>query len=216
MEKDYSNYKNIYITDGLGFIAINLIFKLLEDPFNLIFVIDNEVYGSRQKILQKNNLINPRVHISYLNICNTSELIKDIEIQLAIYHLTKIDEIYHLVGIASPIWYKIYPEETLDVSYISTKNIFNIAHKYNSKVLIYSSPQNKDYFGNVNCYDEGKRIMETLAYTFQKKYNLDIKIVRIFNTYALYDGRVIPSFIKSYLQDLLFLITKHKHGLLII
>ncbi len=222
-KKDYNNYKIIYITGGLGFIGINLIFKLLEDPLNLIFVIDNEVYGSRQKILQKNGLINhQRVHISYLNICNTSELSETIETQLAVYRLQKIDEIYHLAGIASPIWYKIYPEETLDVSYIGTKNIFNIAHKYHSKVLICSSsevygdpsisPQSETYFGNVNCYgerscyDEGKRIMESLAYTFQKKYNLDIKIVRIFNTYGPYmnidDGRVIPSFIKSYLQDL--------------
>lgn len=223
IRKDYSNYKIIYITGGLGFIGMNLIFKLLEDPYNLIFVIDNEVYGSRQKILQKNTLMNhPRVHISYLNICNTEELCEDIQTQLAIYHLKKIDEIYHLAGIASPIWYKIYPEETLDVSYIGTKNIFNIAHKYHSKVLICSSsevygdpessPQSETYFGNVNCYgerscyDEGKRIMESLAYTFQKKYHLDIKIVRIFNTYGPYmnidDGRVIPSFIKSYLQDL--------------
>ncbi len=217
------NNKIIYITGGLGFIGMNLIFKLLEEPNNLIFVIDNEVYGSRQKILEKNGLINhPRVHISYLNICNNIELIKNIEIQLAIYDLHKIDEIYHLAGIASPIWYKIYPEETLDVSYIGTKNIFNIAQKYDSKVLICSSsevygdpsisPQQEDYFGNVNsygdrsCYDEGKRIMESLALTFQRKYNLDIKIVRIFNTYGPYmnidDGRVIPSFIKSYLQNL--------------
>lgn len=221
--KDYSNYKSIYITGGLGFIGMNLIFKLLEDPFNLIFVLDNEVYGSRQKILQKNGLLNnERVHISYLNICNTNELFENIELNQSIYKLNTIHKIYHLAGIASPIWYKIYPEETLDVSYIGTKNIFNIAQKYHSKVLICSSsevygdpehsPQNESYFGNVNCYgerscyDEGKRIMETLAYTFQKKYQLDIKIVRIFNTYGPYmnidDGRVIPSFIKSYLQDL--------------
>ncbi len=221
-KKNYKNYKIIYITGGLGFIGINLIFKLLEDPLNLIFVIDNEVYGSRQKVLQKCGLINhERVKISYLNICDTNELFENIQIDLSIYHLNKIDEIYHLAGIASPLWYKIYPEETLDVSYIGTKNIFNLAQKYNSKVLICSSsevygdpehsPQSETYFGNVNpygersCYDEGKRIMESLAYTFQRKYNLDIKIVRIFNTYGPYmnidDGRVIPSFIKSYLQD---------------
>ncbi len=217
------NKKVIYITGGLGFIGINLIFKLLEDPDNIIFVIDNEVYGSRQKILQKNGLINhPRVNISYLNICDKSKLFENIETQLALYNLNKIDEIYHLAGIASPIWYKIYPEETLDVSYIGTKNIFNISQKYKCKVLICSSsevygdpaisPQCESYFGNVNsygersCYDEGKRIMESLALTFQRKYNLDIKIIRIFNTYGPYmnidDGRVIPSFIKSYLQDL--------------
>ncbi len=216
------NYKIIYITGGLGFIGINLIFKLLEDPFNLIFVLDNEVYGSRQKVLQKSGLINhDRVKISYLNICNTSTLFENIELDQSIYKFNKINEIYHLAGIASPIWYKIYPEETLDVSYIGTKNIFHLAKKYNSKVLICSSsevygdpehsPQNETYFGNVNpygersCYDEGKRIMESLAYTFQQKYNLDIKIVRIFNTYGPYmnidDGRVIPSFIKSYLQN---------------
>ncbi len=223
------NYKIIYITGGLGFIGINLIFKLLENPLNLIFVLDNEVYGSRQKVLQKCGLMkHKRVKISYVNICDTNELfeniqldLENIQIDLSIFHLNKIDEIYHLAGIASPIWYKIYPEETLDVSYIGTKNIFNIAKKYNSKVLICSSsevygdpehsPQSETYFGNVNCYgerscyDEGKRIMESLAYTFQRKYNLDIKIVRIFNTYGPYmnidDGRVIPSFIKSYLQN---------------
>jgi UDP-glucuronate decarboxylase len=216
------NHKIIYITGGLGFIGINLIFKLLEDPLNLIFVLDNEVYGSRQKVLEKSGLINNnRVKINYLNICNTAELFKNIELEQSIHQFHKIHEIYHLAGIASPLWYKIYPEETLDVSYIGTKNIFNFAKKYNSKVLICSSsevygdpehsPQSETYFGNVNpygersCYDEGKRIMESLAYTFQRKYNLDIKIIRIFNTYGPFmnidDGRVIPSFIKSYLQD---------------
>ncbi len=208
--------KSILITGGLGFVGINLILRLSKDKNNKIIIVDNELYGSRKKIIEKSGIDkNQNIKIVNMDICK-SEFITEM------LSYEKIDEIYHLAAIASPIWYKIYPEETLDVSYIGTKNVFIIGKHFDSNILICSSsevygdaqisPQNESYFGNTNsygersCYDEGKRIMESLAYTYQKKYNMKIHIIRIFNTYGPYmnieDGRVIPSFIKSYLHHL--------------
>ncbi len=214
--------KVIFVTGGLGFIGINLILRLLRDDEDVeILLVDNDIYGSRRATFEQTPLAHhSRIHFYGMNICDPSFIYN-------IFGICKtngwntIHEIYHLAAIASPIWYKIYPEETLDVSYIGTKNVFEIGKKYNSKIMICSSsevygdaqicPQKEDYFGNTNsygeraCYDEGKRIMEALAYTYQKKYDLKIHIIRIFNTYGPYmnieDGRVIPSFIKSYLQN---------------
>lgn len=212
----FNKMKHILITGGLGFVGVNLILRLLKDNNNFIIIVDNELYGSRKNIITKNGFDkNHNIRILYIDICK-DEFINEI----LLYE--KIDEIYHLAAIASPIWYKIYAEETLDVSYIGTKNVFTIGKHFDSNILICSSsevygdaqisPQNETYFGNTNsygersCYDEGKRIMESLAYTYQKKYNMKIHIVRIFNTYGPYmnieDGRVIPSFIKSYLLHL--------------
>ncbi len=208
--------KHILITGGLGFIGINLTLRLLEDPSHHITIVDNLTYGSRASILKKCGLEkHERVKIFYMDICDPS--FQDLFMK---EEYIPIQEIYHLAAIASPIWYKIYPLETLDVSYIGTKNVFEIAKKYNARVMICSSsevygdaqisPQSESYFGNTNsygeraCYDEGKRIMEALAYTYQKKFDMRIHIIRIFNTYGPFmnieDGRVIPSFIKSYLH----------------
>ncbi len=208
--------KTILIAGGLGFIGINLILRLLKDEENFIIVVDNQLYGSREKEIKKSKILESgRVKIEYRNICDRSWVEE-------VCKYEKIDKIYHLAAIASPIWYKQYPQETLDVSYIGTQNLFEIGRKYDAKVLICSSsevygdphisPQHEEYFGNTNpygersCYDEGKRIMETLAYTYQKKYQMKIHIIRIFNTYGPYmnieDGRVIPSFIRSYLNQL--------------
>jgi UDP-glucuronate decarboxylase len=215
--------KSILITGGLGFVGINLVLRLSKDENNKIIIVDNELYGSRKKIIEKSGIHkNENIKIINMDICK-NEFITE----MLLYE--KIDEIYHLAAIASPIWYKIYAEETLDVSYIGTKNVFIIGKHFDSNILICSSsevygdaqisPQNELYFGNTNsygersCYDEGKRIMESLAYTYQKKYNMKIHIIRIFNTYGPYmnieDGRVIPSFIKSYLKHLPIQIFNH-------
>jgi nucleoside-diphosphate-sugar epimerase len=133
----------------------------------------------------------------------------------------KIDEIYHLASLASPPFYKKYPLETLDVGYIGTKNMLNLAKKYNAKLLFAStsevygdaliSPQHENYYGNVNsfgersCYDESKRVAEALCYTYLKSYGVDVKIARIFNTYGphmlLNDGRIITEVVKHLKND---------------
>lgn len=127
----------------------------------------------------------------------------------------KIDEIYHLASIASPPKYKKNPIETLMVGFQGTKNILDLAVKNKAKFLFTSTsevygdplihPQHEEYFGNVNtvgersCYDESKRVAETLIYEYNRLYNLNTKIVRIFNTYGpnmdINDGRVITNFI---------------------
>jgi nucleoside-diphosphate-sugar epimerase len=129
-----------------------------------------------------------------------------------------IDEIYHLASIASPEKYKKYPIKTLLTSLTGTLNILDLCRAKNAKLLYTSTsevygdplqhPQTEEYYGNVNtvgersCYDEGKRVGETLLYEYKKNYNLDVKIVRLFNTYGpkmnIEDGRVVTNFIRSY------------------
>jgi nucleoside-diphosphate-sugar epimerase len=135
-----------------------------------------------------------------------------------------------MASLASPPFYKKYPLETLDVGYIGMKNILELCKFYNDKnlklnktcKLLYAStsevygdakehPQNENYYGNVNsygarsCYDCSKRIGETLIYTYNELYNLDTRIVRIFNTYGPYmnlnDGRIVTEIIKSKLLN---------------
>jgi UDP-glucuronate decarboxylase len=124
--------------------------------------------------------------------------------------------------LASPDKYKLYPIETLLTSINGTQNILKLCILFNCKMLFTSTsevygdplvhPQSEEYYGNVNtvgersCYDEGKRVAETMIYEFRRAYGLDMKIVRLFNTYgpkmALDDGRVITNFIGRILQGL--------------
>jgi len=129
-----------------------------------------------------------------------------------------IDEIYHLASIASPEKYKKYPMETLLTSLNGTQRVLDYCVLYNCKMLFTSTsevygdplvhPQPETYYGNVNtvgersCYDEGKRVAETLVYEYQKRFpDLDLKVARLFNTYGprmdLDDGRVITNFIRQ-------------------
>ena len=192
----------IIITGGAGFIGRHLCKKLLEDEANQIICIDNLITGSLKNIkeFEKNK------HFTF--ICH--DITEPIDFPI-------IHEIYHLACIASPDKYKIHSIETLDTCFIGTKNILNLAKAHNAKLLFTSTseiygdpavhPQPEEYFGNVNtmgersCYDEGKRISETLIYEYRNKFNLNLKVVRLFNTYGPYmdihDGRVITNFIKQ-------------------
>lgn len=217
--------KYILITGGLGFIGTNLILRLLkEDERNHIIVVDNLQCDQNLDLIKAQGILDhPRVRIYYHNICDHylyTTLLHDYS-----PYDHPIREIYHLASIASPIWYKKYPIETLDVSYTGTKNVLEFARNYPGvRILLASSsevygdaevsPQPEKYFGNTNsygersCYDEGKRVMEAIAYSYQTVYGKDgelkIRIARIFNTYGPYmnieDGRVIPSFINSILS----------------
>lgn len=133
--------------------------------------------------------------------------------------LGEFTHILHLASIASPKFYRKYPLETLNANYLGTVNILDIAKKSGSKVLLVSSsevygdpaagdiPTKESYRGNVSsigpraCYDEGKRVMETLGWIYNEEYGLNIKIARPFNFYGpgmrLDDGRVLPDFINS-------------------
>jgi UDP-glucuronate decarboxylase len=192
--------KHIVITGGAGFIGRNLCSKLIDN--NYIYCIDNLITGSMENI--REFMSHPNFTFIEHDICN-------------VIQLKNVDEIYHLGCIASPDKYKEFSIETLRTCFIGTLNILELAKQHGSKFLFTSTsevygdphvhPQPEEYYGNVNtvgersCYDEGKRVAETLIYEYNKKYGLDTKIVRLFNTYGPYmsidDGRVITNFIKQ-------------------
>ena len=198
--------KTILIAGGAGFIGSNLCNKLINNN-NIIICLDNLLTGKMKNI---KNLINNNNFI-FIN----HDIINKININ---YH---IDEIYHLACPASPSKYQKDPIYTLKINFIGTMNLLELAKEKKCKILLAStseiygepeiSPQNESYRGNVNtigirsCYDEGKRIAETLFMDYHKQYNIDTKIVRIFNTYGpnmdKNDGRVITNFIYQFINN---------------
>ena len=205
----------ILITGGAGFIGTNLITRLFELHGNTgcrIVCIDNLITGSLDNISKfiesTDSNDEPIYDFVFLNhdICRPFILDGMVD---------SVDEIYHLASLASPAKYKLYPLETLFTSINGTQNILNLCLRYHSRLLFTSTsevygdplihPQPEEYFGNVNtvgersCYDEGKRVCETMIYEYRRLYGLNMKIVRIFNTYGPFmdinDGRVITNFI---------------------
>jgi len=196
----------ILITGGTGFIGSNLSKYLINDG-HTIFCLDNNFTGNLYNI--KTIIDNKNFNYIYHDIINPININDD------------IDQIYHLACPASPPKYQADPIYTSKVCYLGTLNVLEFARKKKAKVLLTStsevygepniSPQSEDYRGNVNtigirsCYDEGKRICETLMMDFHRKYNVDIRIARIFNTYGINmdrtDGRVISNFINQALKN---------------
>jgi nucleoside-diphosphate-sugar epimerase len=212
--------KEILITGGCGFLAKNLILHLLNDQnINKITLFDNFISSNKQDFDQfiKNNNITETETIVTLYQYD----ITDRDKMNFVKDNFKFDEIYHLASLASPPFYKKYPIETLDVGYLGTKNILEIAKLHGSKVLFSSTsevygdpditPQSETYYGNVNsfgersCYDISKRVAEALCYTYINQFGLDIKIARIFNTYGpemmISDGRIVTEVIKSLINN---------------
>ena len=211
----YIKMITILITGGAGFIGTNLITRLFELHGNTgcrIVCIDNLITGSLDNISKfiesTDSNDEPIYDFVFLNhdICRPFILDGMVD---------SVDEIYHLASLASPAKYKLYPLETLFTSINGTQNILNLCLRYHSRLLFTSTsevygdplihPQPEEYFGNVNtvgersCYDEGKRVCETMIYEYRRLYGLNMKIVRIFNTYGPFmdinDGRVITNFI---------------------
>lgn len=209
--------KNILITGGAGFLGKNLIEELIKmRTTNKIIVLDNFITSDKRDFVSFiKNFSEDKVLFYAYDITN-SRVIEYLMDDLQDRDINGIHEIYHLASLASPPFYKKYPIETLDVGYIGTKNMLEIAKKYNAKILFSStsevygdaqvSPQHEEYYGNVNsfgersCYDESKRVAEALCYTYLKSYGVDVKIARIFNTYGphmlLNDGRIITEVIR--------------------
>ncbi len=196
--------KRILITGGAGFIGSHLCKKLLEEK-NEIVCLDNFFTGSK---------------------ANIRELMSDFNFELVRRDITKefyieTDEIYNMACPASPIHYQYNPIKTMKTSILGITNMLGVAKRCNAKILqastseIYGDPkihpQKEDYWGNVNpigvrsCYDEGKRAAETVMFDYKRQHNIDIKIVRIFNTYgpnmAENDGRVVSNFIIQALKN---------------
>ena len=197
----------ILITGGAGFIGSNLCARLLKDPKNKIICLDNLYTGKIRNI--KPMMENP--NFRFIN----HDITEPIDI------LEKIDMIYNLACPASPPYYQKEPFLTINTCFHGITNMLNLAKKNNCKLLqastseIYGNPlehpQKETYWGNVHttgvrsCYDEGKRAAESLCYIYWTKYDLDIKIIRIFNTYGPNmdkdDGRVVTNFINQALYN---------------
>lgn len=197
--------KNILVTGGAGFIGSHLCKSLIESGHNVI-CLDNLLTGSISNIQQ------------IMNNKNFEFVKHDITEP---YYRNNIDEIFNLACPASPIHYQFNAIKTIKTCTIGVINMLGLAKKNNAKILQASTsevygdpeihPQKEDYNGNVNmlgfrsCYDEGKRCAETLFMDYNREHNLNIKIVRIFNTYGPYmtknDGRVVSNFILQALNN---------------
>jgi Nucleoside-diphosphate-sugar epimerases len=195
--------KRILITGGAGFIGSHLCERLLEEG-NEVICVDNFFTGSKENI--KHLLGNPYFEV----------LRHDITFPLYV----EVDEIYNLACPASPIHYQFDPVQTTKTSVMGAINMLGLAKRLKIRILQASTsevygdptvhPQKEDYWGNVNpigpraCYDEGKRCAETLFFDYHRQHNLDIKVVRIFNTYGPRmlpnDGRVVSNFIVQALK----------------
>ena len=196
--------KTVLVTGGAGFIGSHLCKRLLNENHKVI-CLDNLFTGSLNNIesFKDNN------NFEFVNHDITKP-----------YYRDNIDEIYNLACPASPIHYQSNPIKTVKTCTIGVINMLGLAKKNNAKILQASTsevygdpeihPQKEDYNGNVNtlgyrsCYDEGKRCAETLFMDYKRKHNLNIRIVRIFNTYGpnmtKNDGRVVSNFILQALK----------------
>lgn len=188
----------ILVTGGAGFIGSHLCETLLHEGHDVI-CLDNFFTGSKDNI---NQLLGQKKF----------ELIRHDIIQPI---LLEVDQIYNLACPASPVHYQYNPVKTTKTSVMGTINMLGLAKRVKARILQASTsevygdpkvhPQKEDYWGNVNClgprscYDEGKRVAETLMMDYYRQSKVDIKIVRIFNTYgprmAENDGRVVSNFI---------------------
>ena len=194
-------------TGGSGFVGSHLSKELLKDSKNKLIIIDNLLTG---------NLENIQELIDHSNVKFIQQDVQDhIEID------EKVDYIFHLASAASPVAYTENPINTLKAGSLGTINTLGLAKKHNAEYFLASTsevygdplitPQNEEYWGNVNpngersMYDEAKRFAEAATATYARTYNLKTKIIRIFNTYGpnmqLNDGRVVTNLIVQALNN---------------
>jgi UDP-glucuronate decarboxylase len=203
MRSDTIMPKRIVVTGGAGFIGSHLCRRLLERGDEVLCV-DNFFTGTRS---------------------NIEELVSNKRFELMRHDVTfplyvEVDEIYNLACPASPVHYQFDPVQTTKTSVVGAINMLGLAKRLKVPVFQASTsevygdpnvhPQTEEYWGNVNpigtrsCYDEGKRCAETLFFDYRRQHGLDIKVVRIFNTYGPRmhpsDGRVVSNFIVQALQ----------------
>ena len=188
--------KRILVTGGAGFIGNHLCRRLLNEG-NHVICLDNFFTGLKKHI--EDMLGNPNFELIEHDIVDPVDI--------------KVDQIYNLACPASPPHYQYDPVKTMKTSVLGIINMLELAKKYNATLLhastseVYGNPlvhpQQETYWGNVNpigirsCYDEGKRAAETLMMDYHRQYGVDIRIIRIFNTYGPNmdpkDGRVVSN-----------------------
>lgn len=194
----------IMVTGGAGFLGSHLCERLLNDG-NEVLCVDNFFTGRKENIIHL--LDNP--YFEFLR--------QDITFPLYV----EVDQIYNFACPASPIHYQFDPVQTTKVSVIGSINMLGLAKRLKVKILQASTsevygdpeihPQTEEYWGHVNpigpraCYDEGKRCAETIFFDYRRQHNMNIKVIRIFNTYGPHmyvkDGRVVSNFIIQALQN---------------
>jgi len=196
--------KRILVTGGAGFIGSHLSARLLSEGHEVI-CLDNFFTGSKKNIAPL--LASPRFELVRHDIVSPYQ--------------AEVDQIYNLACPASPVHYQYNPIKTIKCSTVGMVNMLGLAKRCHARILQASTsevygdpavhPQTEQYWGNVNpigirsCYDEGKRVAETLCMDYRRQCGIDARIVRIFNTYGpnmqIDDGRVISNFIVQALKN---------------
>ncbi|MDR3002254.1 MAG: SDR family oxidoreductase [Fibromonadaceae bacterium] len=193
----------ILVTGGAGFLGSHLCDRLVEQKHDVI-CLDNYFTGSKRNV--EHLIGNPRFELIRHDVTEPI--------------LLEVDRIYNLACPASPVHYQYNPVKTIKTSILGAVNMLGLAKRVKARILQASTsevygdptvhPQPEEYWGNVNpigirsCYDEGKRVAETLFMDYHRQNKVDIRIVRIFNTYGPRmhpnDGRVVSNFIVQALQ----------------
>jgi UDP-glucuronate decarboxylase len=201
--KQYSIRQRVLVTGGAGFLGSHLCDRLIKDGHDVLCV-DNFFTGTR-------------ANITHLLGHPQFELLRH-DITFPLY--VEVDAIYNLACPASPVHYQFDPVQTTKTSVIGAINMLGLAKRTKARILQASTsevygdpsvhPQTEDYWGNVNpigprsCYDEGKRCAETLFFDYHRQHGMDVRVVRIFNTYGPRmhpnDGRVVSNFIMQALR----------------
>jgi UDP-glucuronate decarboxylase len=193
----------ILVTGGAGFIGSHLIDRLMAQGHEVL-CLDNFYTGTKRNLLKW--LDNPLFEMVRHDVTEPIRL--------------EVDQVYHLACPASPVHYQFNPVKTIKTNVLGTLYMLGLAKRVRARFLLTSTsevygdptvhPQTEDYRGNVNtigpraCYDEGKRVAETLAFEYYREHKVDIRVARIFNTYGPRmlenDGRVVSNFIVQALQ----------------
>jgi UDP-glucuronate decarboxylase len=193
----------ILVTGGAGFIGSHLIDRLMAQGQEVI-CLDNFYTGTKQNIVKW--LGHPQFELVRHDVTEPIRL--------------EVDQVYHLACPASPVHYQFNPVKTIKTNVMGTLYMLGLAKRVGARFLLASTsevygdpdvhPQPEEYRGNVNCigsracYDEGKRVAETLAFEYHREHHTDIRVARIFNTYGPRmlenDGRVVSNFIVQALQ----------------
>lgn len=202
--KQEGKFLRILVTGGAGFLGQHLCRRLVSEGHDVICM-DNFFTSTRNNIAD----LLPKANFEFVRHDVTEPF------------RAEVDQIYNLACPASPVHYQYNPIKTMKTSFMGAQNMLGLAKRVQARILqastseVYGdpavSPQPESYWGNVNtigvrsCYDEGKRVAETLFFDYHRQHNVDIRVIRIFNTYGPgmhpYDGRVVSNFIMQALNN---------------